>query len=54
MTQLGDELFQRAFQVTQLTTVEGIILLAFEQEAGGRNFVPGKPSGTRLRGASRV
>ena len=40
-TQLGDKFFQRAFQVTQLATVEGIVSLAFEQEPGGRDFVAG-------------
>jgi hypothetical protein len=37
-TQLEDGFFQRAFQVTQLTNVEGIVSLAFDQEPGWRVF----------------
>ena len=40
-TQLDDDFFQRAFLVAQLTSVKRIILLAFDQEAGGRDFVLG-------------
>jgi hypothetical protein len=40
-TQLDDDFFQRAFLGAQPTSVKRIILLAFDQEAGGKDFVVG-------------
>jgi hypothetical protein len=40
-TRLDGVFFQRAFLVAQLTSVKRIILLAFDQEAGGRDLVVG-------------